>query len=174
MTQEWRNQFFDELLKQVRMITEAAELSDHAASGDAPMLVAKFSTVVDGTGICTFETEVLEAFPNEPEMETMVTLPFEIKDDDTFTEVTDAILNMNLYVPFGHFGYYYPSGQVYFRSLEFFDENRPKEELAAEVIDRYKKIAVIVGNVFGALERIATGESNYEDEVESGTLPAQE
>lgn len=174
MTKEWREQFLNELLKQARMITEAAELSDHAASGEGPMLVAQFSTVVDGTGICTFETEILEAFDDEPEIETMVTLPFEITDDDTFTEITDAILNMNLYVPFGHFGYYYPSGQVYFRSLEFFDTAKPVDELAAMVIERYKKIAVIVGNVFNALERIASGESTYEEEIEGGTLPAQE
>ncbi|MBQ7676707.1 MAG: hypothetical protein IJT32_00590 [Lachnospiraceae bacterium] len=174
MTKAWREQFLNELLKQAKMITEAAELSDHAASGEGPMLVAQFSTVVDGTGICTFETEILEAFEGEPEMETMVTLPLEIEDDDTFTEVTDAILNMNLYVPFGHFGYYYPSGQVYFRHLEFFDVNKPVEELATGVIEKYKKIAVIVGNVFGALERLATGESSFEEEVENGTLPAQE
>ena len=81
---------------------------------------------------------------------------------------------MNFYVPLGFFGYFYPTDQMYFRIVDFFDENMPVEDLAADVIDKYKKSAVIVGNMFGALERIAKGESNFEDEVKSGVLPSQE
>ncbi len=121
-----------------------------------------------------FETEIVEDFPDEPQVETVVTLPFKVKDDDCLTELEDAILNMNFYVPLGAFGYYYPSEQMYFRCIDFIDENRAAEELAADVIETYKKIAIVVGNVFGGLERIATGESSFDKEVESGVLPSQE
>ena len=174
MTNEWKEEFFQELLRQAKLITEAAEISPSGAKGEGPMLVAHLTTVTDGTGACVFETEIIEEFPDEPQLEILVTLPFAAKDDDAFNEVSDAIMQMNLFVPMGFFGYYYPSDQVYFRVAEFIDENKPIAVLAEEVIERYKKSAMIVGNMFGALERLATGESNFEEEVENGTLPSQE
>ncbi len=174
MTNEWKESFFAELLRQTKLITEAAEISKTGAKGDGPMLVANFTTVTDGSGACVFETEIVEDFPDEPQFEILVTLPFNTKDDDAFNELSDAITHMNFYVPLGFFGYFYPTDQMYFRIVDFFDENMPVEDLAADVIDKYKKSAVIVGNMFGALERIAKGESNFEDEVKSGVLPSQE
>lgn len=174
MTSEWKEEFFAELLSQTKLITEVAEISPNGAKGEGPMLVAHFTTVVDGTGSCVFETEIVEEFPDEPQFELLVTLPFEPKDDDAFNELSDAITNINLYVPMGFFGYFYPSDQVYFRVARFFDEDRPIKELAEEVIEIYKKSAIIVGNMFGALERIASGESNFDKEVENGVMPSQE
>ena len=174
MTEQKKKAFFEELLKQAKQITEAARLSDNAPYDGGTMLTALFSTVSDGSGVCTFETELIEAFEGEPQVEILVTMPFEVADDDAFVELMDAVINMNFYVPMGAFGFHNPSERMFFRYTGFVDDKKSVADMAADVIELYKKIAMVIGNVFAPLERIATGESDYETEAEDGVLPEQE
>ncbi len=170
MDAKWKREFFEKLDEEVAKITEQHTLFDE----EDMALQAVFTTVRGGRGVCVFETQLLEAFDGEPAVEIIVTPTFVIEDDDAFGEIIETIININPYTPMGAFGFHYPTGKMYFRHTCFVRNADDAEAEAAWVVSLFQKMAVVMGNIYDALERIATGESTFAEEAENDELPAQE
>lgn len=171
MNEQKMRDFFEALRKKSAEITEEVILE---VDGDGDYtLRAGFTTVKDGGGVCLYETQVYEAWENEPQVEIIVTAQFEI-DPDCMEDFEEAIMNINFYTPMGYFGVYYPEDRLYFRYTGFLNTAEDADEMAASVYHLFELIAMVVGNVHDSLERIATGASTYDAEVEKGMLAAQE
>ena len=171
MNEQKTKDFFEALRKKSLETTEEVILE---VDGDGTYtLRSAFSTVRDGGGICVFETELFEVWENEPQVEVVVTAQFEI-DPDCMEDFEEAIMNINLFTPMGYFGIYYPTDQMYYRTTNFINAELDVEEMAAAVYHLYEQVAGVVGNVHDSLERIATGQSSYDEEVEKGNLATQE
>ena len=170
MNEQKTKDFFEALRKKSAEITEDVVLE---VDGDGEYtLRTGFTTVKGGGGACLFETEVYEAWENEPQVEIVVTAQFEI-DPDSMEDFEEAIMNINLFTPIGYFGIYYTMDQMYFRYTGFLDTAEDADEMAAAVYHLFELIAMVVGNVHDSLERIATGASTYDAEVEKGILATQ-
>ncbi len=170
MDKKWKQMFFERLTEKTAEITEQYKLEEE--DGDLT-LQAGFTTVRGGRGVCIFETQLREDFEGAPTVEMIATPTFTIESEDAFSEMIDAIININLYTPMGAFGYYDPTHKIYFRHVGFVDDGADAAEEADKAASLYEKVAIVVGNVYDSLERIAAGETTFEDEAESDNLPSQ-
>ena len=186
MTEKEQAVFFEKLRQETAKHTKQVSL-DRDETGKYT-LRAGFTTTESGGGACAFETELFTAWEGEEELEILVTPQFFIAEE-ALPEVERTLHHVNLYTPVGAFGIFYPAERLYFRYTGFVEGlyapaargkagmAESKEEamrlLCAGVIALYEQIAVIVGNVHDALERIAVGKSTLAEETKRGTLIAQ-
>ena len=96
-------------------------------------------------------------------MEIMVTPQFQIKED-CVSEVEQLFANFNFTVPLGVFGVHYETGRIFYRYVFHPDMEKSADELAEQTMELYRRMALIIGSFYDLLERLATGESTYEEE----------
>lgn len=170
MGSRWEEEFWKGLEKHFRTITEEVMLEKD--SRNVYVLHCLFTTVKGGRGISLFDAQIYTAGENMSYFEMMVMPQFSIADGKK-KELEEVIRNMNYFMPLGALGIYYPRNELFFRYIMPLDMT--KEVLAAvETIGRlYETVGVIFGNLYEALEGIATGASTYEQEVKDGRLLRQ-
>ena len=170
MDEKKTREFIEALRKIVAQTTEDLILQEDAEGNVT--LRAGFTTMVDGGGPCLFETQLYEAWEGETQVEVIVSPQFEILPD-CMEDLEVAITNINLYSPLGYFGIFYPEDHMYYRYNGFLNVEEEAPLIAEEVYRIFERIAMVVGNVHEALEKIATGASTYDDQVDQGVVPSQ-
>lgn len=171
MTAEWNKQFWNTLEKHFREITEEVALEKR--QDDSYILRCLFTTVKGGTGIALFESRFFQLWDDVLQMEIMVTPQFNIKEEQQ-RELENIIMNINYYTPVGAFGIHYPTNQLFFRYVVLVDDTDGLEKLTNRIGNIYEMLGKVLGNVYGALERVSKGESTYEQEIWDKCLPRQQ
>ena len=157
-----RNEFIEVLDKKIQEITESTAIEEDEAGNRSTAL---FTTTKDGGGISLFETGFYDMWEDYPLLEIMITPQFEVKTK-YMPEVEKLISNFNYTIPFGHMGVQYELERMYYRYVFSPDMEKSAEELADQTVEIYKRLAMIFGGVFELFERLATGVSTFEEELE--------
>ena len=88
-------------------------------------------------------------------------------------ETRRMVEQMNVYIPLGALGIQFDSKHLFWRLNLPVDEDKTAEEIAAYTITMYEKLATIIGAIYEAMEKVASGESTFEEMVEAGSLVGQ-
>lgn len=166
MKKENRKEYFEELEKKSREITEEVVLEQDE---NGYICRAAFSTVRGETGIAFFETQIYDYWEDLQTLDIRIIPQFQI-EESCLGEVRDMIEKMNPYLPLGMLGIIHESKHLFWRLSMPIAEEKNEKEYAAYTITIYQKIATIFGAMYEAMERVATGESTYEKEKEAGAL----
>lgn len=164
-----REAYFEALDKKITEITEESALEE---TEDGYISRALFTTVQGGEGPALFETGFYDLWEDLPMVEIQITPDF-IIEKDYLGEVEKLVMNLNFTVPLGLFGIRYSTNRLFVRYVFTPDMEKGAEELAAQTITFYEKLAIVLGNVYGIFENVATGASTYEEEAEKNELLRQ-
>lgn len=170
MNKNWEKELWEGLEKHFRTITE--EIMLEKDSRDAYTLHCLFTTVKGGGGISLFDAQIYTAGEDLSYFEIMVMPQFSIADGKR-KELEEVIKNMNYFMPLGALGIYYPRNELFFRYIMPLDTAKEVGKTVREIGRLYETIGVIFGNLYEALESVATGGSTYGQEVEEGRLLRQ-
>lgn len=170
MTDEWMKEFWESSRQYFRTVTEEVALEKH--NGGGCILRSFFTTVRDGKGMALFESQFYEAQGEMPCLEIMVTPQFSITEGK-LRDLEEVVMHLNYYTPLGAFGIHYPAQRLYLRHMLLMDGRRELKSLVGETGKVYETLGLVLGNVYGALERIATGKTDYEQEIRDGYLLRQ-
>lgn len=168
MTEERKHEIMKELETCMHRITENIALEQR---GNSEVLRGLFTTTRDGGGISLFETEIDEMPPGS-QAEIYVSPQMTIRDE-CVEEMEQAFHNLNYYMPLGAFGIQYSTKMIFLRYTLLLDEAWDNGYIVGKISELYEYLAVVLGNQYAALERIADGRSTYEQEVAEGQLVKQ-
>jgi len=171
MTREWKKRFWEGLERHFREITEEIVLGE--TKGGDYIMHALFTTTREGGGIALFEAQLFELRGETLHLEIMVLPQFPL-GKKTQGAVEEVIRDLNYYTPLGAFGIYYPENQLFLRHVVLLDADRDVDTLVEEIGKTYEVLGIVMGNVYGVLERIAGGVATYEEEIRDGHLQRQE
>lgn len=174
MTKERTHEIMRELETCMHGITEHIALEQ---CGNREVLRGLFTTTRDGGGISLFETEIDEMTLGEQakicQAEIYVSPQMTIRDE-CVGEMEQAFHNLNYYMPLGAFGIQYSTKMLFLRYTLLLDEAWDNGYIVGKIRELYEYLAVVLGNQYAALERIAEGRSTYEQEAAQGQLLKQE
>ena len=156
-----RKDFFEALDKKIHEVTESATLEEYE---DGFRSSALFTTTAEGGGICLFESGFYDLWEELPLFEILVTPQFQVKEE-CVPEVETLTKNFNFTIPIGTMGVHYESGRMYYRYVFVPEMEKEAEELAEFTMEFYRRMAMIFGAAFEVFERLATGESTFEEEL---------
>lgn len=169
MTEERKHELMKELETCMHRITESIALEKR---GDCEVLRGLFTTTRDGGGISLFESEIDE-MPLGSQVEIYVSPQITIRDE-CVGEMEQAFHNLNYYTPIGAFGIRYSTKMFFLRYTLLLDEGWDNGYIVGKIRELYEYLAVVLGNQYAALERIADGRSTYGQEAAEGHLMKQE
>ena len=155
-----RNDFIEELDKKIQEITETSSIEE-AEEGNRSS--ALFTTTQEGGGISLFETAFFDLWDDYPLLEILVTPQFEVKEE-AIPELEKLATNLNFTIPIGHLGVQHEAKRMYYRYMFTPDMEKSAEELAEQTVEIYKRMAMIFGSIVDICERLASGESTFEEE----------
>ena len=170
MTKELKKEIFEHLEKKSLEITEQVVLEEIETADY--VCRAAFTTIRGETGVAFFETMILDVWEDMSVLDIRVIPQFLIQDSG-MEETRKMVEQMNAYIPLGALGIQFDSGHLFWRLNLPVDEDKTAEEIAAYTITMYEKLATIIGAIYEAMEKVASGESTFEEMVEAGSLVGQ-
>jgi len=167
MEKKWENEFWEALEKHFRTITD--EVMPETSDTGEYTLHCLFTTVKGGKGIALFDAQIFTPTQDMTYFEVMVLPQFSIAAEK-LQEIESVIQNMNYFMPFGALGIYYPRNELFFRYVIKLDTQCAVEKTIVEIGKLYETIGAMFGNLYEALERVATGITTYDQEAAVGGL----
>ncbi|MBO4395695.1 MAG: hypothetical protein J5819_05055 [Eubacterium sp.] len=166
MAPERKKEYLEALQKKILEITEEAVVDENV---NGYICRAAFMTLREGRGLAFFESQIVDVWEDMPAL-SIRAIPEFVIADDCMDEAVKMVTQMGLCTPLGMLGVHYESRHIFWRLTLPVDVNKSPEEFAAETIVMYEKVAIQLGTFYDALERVATGQSKFADEVEAGKL----
>lgn len=168
MTQEWKTEFFEALLKKMETFTRDNILMKNEANGEW-VLKTVFATSPERKSFVMVQGVTYPAREDVLLLELYIKLTGEAKAE-ALPELRKAMDELNSYLPVGALGIYPADHHVYLRDCFKLPVDRSIEENVGDAVAAYELIMEVVVAAYPGLSRIWSGEMTFDQTVEGNLL----
>lgn len=168
MTEQWAKDYMKALEKKMGTYTEENQLEQDENS-KLWYLRTLFAVYPDQSAHVVIQSMVFELKKDMPQVEIIVNITNDA-EDEYFEELKKAVEELNYISPVGAFGIRNKTNRIYLRNCWPLDCKKSMEELVKDTETYYEMMMEGVQVSYEGLQRIWTGEINFEEAIERELL----